>query len=88
MEDWKKDNKEAINANKDRMKKIKSKAMKNLVLKVVPDLELRELNPPKRPLTGYFLFSMEVRPKLVLENPELKGAKAVGKISEMWKALS
>ena len=78
---WKEKNEEAINANKSRKKKINSRGLRTKVLKVLPDLKLHELNPPKRPLSAYLLYSIKVRPQIVLENPELKGIKAAGKIS-------
>ncbi|AET39976.1 DNA-binding protein ABF2 Ecym_5207 [Eremothecium cymbalariae DBVPG len=43
--------------------------------------------PPKRPASGYILYSNEVRPLVTARNPGLKPTELVKLISEQWKSL-
>merc|ERR1711959_774362 len=48
----------------------------------------KDKNAPKKPLTPFFLFSMETRPKLLKEDPSLKIEVLGKKMGVMWNALS
>lgn len=43
---------------------------------------------PKRPLSSYFRFLMEIRPQVVKENPSLTVQQITKTISEQWKQLN
>jgi len=47
----------------------------------------KDENAPKAPLTAFFCFASEVRPKIRAERPELKMVEVSKEISEMWKKL-
>lgn len=48
----------------------------------------KDPNAPKRPLTSFFIFTQEQRPKLVANNPDAT-APEIGKLAgAAWKALS
>ncbi|KAJ5073992.1 high mobility group protein [Anaeramoeba ignava] len=44
-------------------------------------------SPPKKPLNPYFLFSQDVREKIKLDNPELKGGEITKLIGQQWRDL-
>merc|ERR1712146_551910 len=46
-----------------------------------------KIKTPK-PITGYMLFSMETRPKIVASNPGLSFGETARLISSEWKKLS
>ena len=48
--------KNEIDADKKRTRTLKSRRMRNRVLKDFPDLKPKELDAPKRPLNGFFRF--------------------------------
>merc|ERR1711959_481759 len=48
----------------------------------------KDKNAPKKPLTPFFLFSMEMRPKLLAEDPTLKIEVLGKKMGALWNALS
>jgi len=58
--------------------------------KALGDAKARFLkNEPKKPVSAYFLFLSEIRPKLAAENPDIKGlAEMQKKIAETWGGLS
>ena len=41
----------------------------------------------KKPASPYILFSKDIRPVIVKENPSLKGKEVVKAIADRWKAL-
>merc|ERR1719410_133889 len=49
---------------------------------------MKDPNAPKRPLSGYFIFTGEVRAKVVKENPKKKMTELGAIFSAMWKKLS
>lgn len=48
----------------------------------------KDPNAPKRPLSGFFLFSSEFRPKMKSTNPSISIGDMVKKLGEMWKNLN
>jgi hypothetical protein len=48
----------------------------------------KDPNAPKRPMTAFFLFSIERRKQLKIENPDLKGPKVASELGALWKQLS
>merc|ERR1711988_1599584 len=47
----------------------------------------KDKNAPKKPLTPFFLFSMEKRPELLKEDPSLKIQDIGKKMGELWHKL-
>lgn len=47
----------------------------------------KDENAPKAPLTAFFCFANEVRPKIRKEKPELKMVEVSKEISAMWNKL-
>jgi len=45
------------------------------------------LKPPKKPLSGYILFSNEQRPIVRKENPEIKFPEIARKLGLLWRTL-
>ncbi|XP_072165591.1 transcription factor A, mitochondrial-like [Diadema setosum] len=43
---------------------------------------------PKRPLSSFFLFVVEQRPKILAEEPDLRNTEVVKRIAAMWKEMS
>ncbi|XP_055484355.1 high mobility group protein B3-like [Psammomys obesus] len=48
----------------------------------------KDFNVPKRPPSGFFLFSSEFRPKIKSANPGISIGDVAKKLSEMWNNLS
>lgn len=50
----------------------------------------KDPNAPKKPLSAYFLFSKEYRPKILEEHPELasKVSEVAKELGKKWKTLS
>merc|ERR1712144_38493 len=47
----------------------------------------KDKNAPKKPLTPFFLFSMEMRPQLLKEDPSLSIQVLGKKMGELWHKL-
>lgn len=43
---------------------------------------------PKRPLSGYFVFLAEVRPKVVKEHPKFTNKEVISECGKQWNSLS
>ena len=48
----------------------------------------KDLNAPKRPPSGFFLFCSEFRPKIKSANPGISIGDVAKKLGEMWNNLS
>ena len=48
----------------------------------------KDPNAPKKAKTGFMCFSIEERPKLVKESPDLPFGEYGKKIGALWRALS
>ncbi|CAF1509315.1 unnamed protein product [Adineta steineri] len=48
---------------------------------------LKDPNAPKRPLSGYFLFARDERPKIKLIEPNLPTTDVMKMIGERWSNL-
>lgn len=47
----------------------------------------KQTQPPKKPRSAYILFSMEKRPEVLAENPDLKAKEVMRKLGKLWKEL-
>ena len=47
----------------------------------------KDPNAPKRPLSTFFLFSQDERPKIKKDNPALSVADIAKLIGERWRAI-
>jgi hypothetical protein len=47
----------------------------------------KDPNAPKRPLSTFFLFSQDERPKIKKDNPSLSVADIAKLIGERWRAI-
>merc|ERR1711976_887053 len=80
-------------ADKDALKKKKQEAAAKKKAKAakgkgkVKKTKDGKIKTPK-PITGYMLFSMETRPKLVASNPGLSFGETARLVSAEWKKLS
>ena len=48
----------------------------------------KDKNAPKKPLSGYVFFSIEERPNILKEDPNIGFGDISKKLSEKWKSLS
>jgi hypothetical protein len=48
---------------------------------------LQGIKAPKRALTAYMIYSNQIRPELMKQNPEMKITEISGHIAEKWKSL-
>ncbi|KAK2118087.1 high mobility group box 3, partial [Saguinus oedipus] len=48
----------------------------------------KDPNAPKRPLSGFFLFCSEIRPKIKSTNPGISIGDVAKKLGEMWNNLN
>lgn len=48
----------------------------------------KDPNAPKRPLSTFFLFSQDERPKIKKDNPSLSVADIAKLIGERWRTIS
>ncbi|XP_061764660.1 transcription factor A, mitochondrial [Nerophis ophidion] len=44
--------------------------------------------PPKRPLNGYMRYTLQQKPRMMMQNPELKPTTIISKIAQEWKTMS
>lgn len=49
---------------------------------------LQDPNAPKRPLSAYFLFANDMRPKIKADNPDFKITEVAAALGELWKKTS
>ncbi|CAJ1940639.1 unnamed protein product [Cylindrotheca closterium] len=47
----------------------------------------KDPNAPKRPISAFFYFSKEMRPKVAAENPEAKSTEITKMLGAMWREL-
>lgn len=47
----------------------------------------KDPNAPKRPLSTFFLFSQDERPKIKKDNPSLSVAEIAKLIGERWRSI-
>ena len=48
---------------------------------------MQGIKAPKRALTAYMIYSNQIRPELMKQNPEMKITEISGHIAEKWKSL-
>ncbi|CAF1575773.1 unnamed protein product [Rotaria magnacalcarata] len=48
----------------------------------------KDPNAPKRPLSTFFLFSQDERPKIKKDNPSLSVADVAKLIGERWRSIT
>lgn len=56
--------------------------------KVVKKKVKKDPNAPKKPMTGYMLYSVKIRPTVKAENPDMQFGDIARAIAEKYKALS
>ena len=48
---------------------------------------MQGIKAPKRALSAYMIYSNQIRPELMKQNPEMKITEISGHIAEKWKSL-
>lgn len=53
-----------------------------------PRLKVQGSNPPKKPLSGYMIFTIEKRDGVLAENPHFKVTEVTKYLAQAWNLLT